>query len=39
MTGTAGAGLQRGRATSAKRETERGYAKWDREVSAGAGDA
>jgi hypothetical protein len=39
MTGTTGAGLRRGRAAWAKRERERGCAKWDREASAGVGGA
>jgi hypothetical protein len=39
MTGTAGAGLRRDRAAWVERERERGYAKWDGEVSAGAGGA
>jgi hypothetical protein len=40
VTGTAGAGLQRGRAARAKRrERTRLYTKWDGEASAGAGDA
>jgi hypothetical protein len=37
--GTAGAGLRRGRAAWAERERGQGCAKWDREASAGAGDA
>jgi hypothetical protein len=39
VTGTAGAGLRRGRATKAERERERDCVKWDREASAGAGGA
>jgi hypothetical protein len=39
MTGTAGAGLSRGRAARAERERERGCAKWDEGASAGASGA
>jgi hypothetical protein len=39
VTGTAGAGLQRGRAARAERERERGCAKWDGGASASVGDA
>jgi hypothetical protein len=39
MTGTAGAGLLRGRAAWAERERERACAKWNGGASAGAGGA
>jgi hypothetical protein len=39
MTSTAGADLRQGRAARTERERERGCAKWDRGVRAGAGDA
>jgi hypothetical protein len=39
MTGTAGAGLRRGRAAWAEREREQACAKWNGGASAGAGDA
>jgi hypothetical protein len=39
MTDTAGADIRRGRAARAERERERGCAKWDGAVSAGASGA
>jgi hypothetical protein len=39
VTGTAGAGLRRGRAARVERERERGCAKWDGGASAGVGGA
>jgi hypothetical protein len=39
VTGTAGAGLRRGRAVRVERERERDCAKWDGDASVGAGGA